>query len=56
MLLTCGFGCLQPDSNVQPAVEEMTARLRLEVDGAAVLGAADAAVRLWADDPYCSAD
>jgi hypothetical protein len=29
---------------------------RVEVDGAAVLRAADAAVRLWVDDPYCSAD
>jgi hypothetical protein len=28
----------------------------VEVDGAAVLRAADAAVTLWADDPYCSAD
>jgi hypothetical protein len=28
----------------------------VEVDGAAVLGAADDAVRLWADDPYCSPD
>ena len=29
---------------------------RVEIDSAAVLGAAEAAVRLWADDPYCSAD
>ena len=26
------------------------------VDGAAVLRAADAAVTLWSNDPYCSAD
>ena len=29
---------------------------RVEIDGAAVLRAAEAAVRLWSDDPYCSAD
>jgi hypothetical protein len=29
---------------------------RVEVDGAAVLQAADAAVTLWSHDPYCSAD
>jgi hypothetical protein len=29
---------------------------RAEVDGAEVLRAADAAVPLWSDDPYCSAD
>ena len=29
---------------------------RAKVDGAEVLRAADAAVRLWSDDPYCSAD
>jgi hypothetical protein len=29
---------------------------RLEVDGAAIREAADAAVTLWLDDPYCSDD
>ena len=29
---------------------------RVEVDGAEVPRATEAAVRLWADDPYCSAD
>jgi hypothetical protein len=29
---------------------------RLEVDGAAIRRAADAAVTLWPDDPYCSHD
>jgi hypothetical protein len=29
---------------------------RVEVDGAAIRNAADTAVTLWADDPYCSAD
>jgi hypothetical protein len=29
---------------------------RVEVDGAAVIGAAAAAVTLWSDDRYCSAD
>jgi hypothetical protein len=29
---------------------------RVEVDGATILRAAEAAVRLWPDDPYCSAD
>jgi hypothetical protein len=28
----------------------------LEVDGTAVLRAAETAVRLWVDDPFCSAD
>ena len=42
------FICVWPERGIPPS--------RLEVDGAAVLGAAEAAVRLWADDPYCSAD
>jgi hypothetical protein len=29
---------------------------RIEVDGAAIRAAADAAVTLWPDDPYCSDD
>ena len=29
---------------------------RMEIDGEAVRGAADAAVTLWPDDPYCSDD
>jgi hypothetical protein len=29
---------------------------RVEVDGGAIRNAADTAVTLWADDPYCSAD
>jgi hypothetical protein len=29
---------------------------RVEVDGAAIRQAADAAVTLWPDDPYCSHD
>jgi hypothetical protein len=39
---------LWPERGIPPS--------RVEVDGAAVLGAADLAVRLWANDPYCSAD
>jgi hypothetical protein len=42
------FVCVWPERGIPPS--------RVEVDGAAVLGAAEAAVRLWADDPYCSAD
>ena len=42
------FVCVWPERGIPPS--------RVEVDGAAVLGAADAAVTLWADDPYCSAD
>ena len=42
------FVCVWPERGIPPS--------RVEVDGAAVLGAADAAVRLWSDDPYCSAD
>jgi hypothetical protein len=29
---------------------------RVEVDGVAILRAAEAAVRLWSDDLYCAAD
>ena len=42
------FICVWPERGIPPS--------RVEVDGAAVLRAAEAAVRLWADDPYCSAD
>jgi hypothetical protein len=42
------FVCVWPERGVPPS--------RLEVDGAAVLGAAEAAVTLWDNDPYCSAD
>jgi len=42
------FICVWPARGIPSA--------RVEVDGAVVLGAADAAVRLWSDDPYCSAD
>jgi hypothetical protein len=42
------FVCVWPDRGIPPS--------RVEVDGAAVLGTADAAMRLWANDPYCSAD
>ena len=42
------FACVWPARGIPSA--------RVEVDGAAVLRAADAAVRLWVDDPYCSAD
>jgi hypothetical protein len=42
------FACVWPARGIPSA--------RVEVDGAAVLGAADAAVTLWSDDPYCSAD
>jgi hypothetical protein len=42
------FACVWPARGIPSA--------RAEVDGAAVLRAADAAVTLWSDDPYCSAD
>jgi hypothetical protein len=42
------FGCVWPERGIPPS--------RVEVAGATVLGSAEAAVRLWADDPYCSAD
>lgn len=42
------FVCIWPERGIPPS--------RVEIDGAAVLGAADTAVRLWSDDPYCSAD
>ena len=42
------FVCVWPERGIPPS--------RVEVDGAAVVGAAEVAVTLWADDPYCSAD
>jgi hypothetical protein len=42
------FACVWPERGIPSA--------RVEVDGEAVLGAADAAAILWSDDPYCSAD
>jgi hypothetical protein len=42
------FVCVWPERGIPPS--------RVEVDGAAVLRAADTTVRLWSDDPYCSAD
>ena len=42
------FVCVWPERGIPPS--------HVEVDGAAVLRAAEAAMRLWADDPYCSAD
>jgi hypothetical protein len=42
------FACVWPERGIPPS--------HLEVDGTAVLRAAETAVRLWADDPYCSAD
>jgi hypothetical protein len=42
------FVCVWPERGIPSS--------RVEVDGAAVLRAADTAVRLWSDDPYCSAD
>ncbi len=42
------FVCVWPERGIPPS--------RVEVDGAAVLGAADAAARLWSDVKYCSAD
>jgi hypothetical protein len=42
------FVCVWAERGIPPS--------RVEVDGTAVLRAADTAVRLWSDDPYCSAD
>jgi hypothetical protein len=42
------FVCVWPERGIPPS--------RVEVDGAAIRNAADTAVALWADDPYCSAD
>jgi hypothetical protein len=42
------FVCVWPERGIPPSW--------VEVDGAAVLRAADTAVRLCSDDPYCSAD
>jgi hypothetical protein len=42
------FACVWPARGIPSA--------RVEVDGAAILEAADVAVTLWSDDPYCSAD
>jgi len=42
------FVCVWPERGIPPS--------RVEVDSTTVIGAAEAAVRLWADDPYCSAD
>jgi hypothetical protein len=39
----CGLACGIPTS-------------RIEVDGAAIRTAADTAVTLWPDDPYCGDD
>jgi hypothetical protein len=42
------FACTWPERGISSS--------RLEVDGAAVREAADAAVTLWREDPYCSDD
>lgn len=42
------FICVWPGRGIPPS--------RIEVDGAAIRAAADAAVTLWPDDPYCSDD
>jgi hypothetical protein len=41
------FVCVWPERGIPPS--------RLEVDGAVIRNAADTAVTLWDNDPYCSA-